>query len=536
MLTGVTACGGNTEQAASIATQAPAAVTQAPETQRADTPSEEPTAEEPAAESEPAPEPLEDPELVNMVLWALASPPSNEALALVNEKINEITIPEINVEVNLQMWDTGTYVGTIATTVAAGEDIDLKCTFPAGAGNYTPMANQGMLLPLDSLLADYGQDILNLIPEDWWDATTRNGEIMSVPLYANKAVDQNVLFVKEWFDETGFNIDDIKSFDDLYPVLQAFKQNHPDKIAVSGDTKTLDFTYPGFELISGNYFDSLGDSTAFAAIVEFTPEGETDYKVVNRYETEEFNTMRKNLQQWYNEGLVDRDAITNDGVGFILSVKDNVFMAASCVSPVTQSTRNLQCLRDVYCVKLSSGVLSTASLSQMTWGLPVTCDVPESAMKLLNMLYTDERLVNLIDHGIEGVHYVINADGQMDFPEGVSADTSKYYPGCSSYVTNTFLRKTWVGTSQEDIDAELESTLNAVPSPLLGFSFDTTNVADTYQVLSTLCRDEYGPALYTGAATDEYYDELITKMYEAGLQAYLDEMQAQVDAWVAANK
>ena len=67
---------------------------------------------------------VEDPAEISVILWANGTPPTAEALALVNEKINEITVPEINVIVNLQIWDVGTYIGTAATAVGAGDDIE----------------------------------------------------------------------------------------------------------------------------------------------------------------------------------------------------------------------------------------------------------------------------------------------------------------------------------------------------------------------------------------------------------------------------
>ena len=47
-------------------------------------------------------------------------------------------------------------------------------------------------------------------------------------------------------------------------------------------------------------------------------------------------------------------------------------------------------------------------------------------MKFLNLLYTNAEVINLIDWGIEGVHYVKNEDGTIRYPDGVTAETSTY--------------------------------------------------------------------------------------------------------------
>ena len=150
---------------------------------------------------------VEDPAEITVILWANGAPPAAEALALVNEKINEITVPAINVIVDLQFWDVGTYIGTAATAVGAGDNIDLMCTFPAAAPHFGSMSAQNMLLPLNDLLAEYAPGIMELIPEEWWAATTKNGEILGVPIYANKSNNYGMTVVKEWFDETGMKAD-----------------------------------------------------------------------------------------------------------------------------------------------------------------------------------------------------------------------------------------------------------------------------------------------------------------------------------------
>ena len=480
--------------------------------------------------------PVEDPDEIVVILWANGTPPTAEALALVNEKINEITVPEINVIVDLQIWDVGTYIGTAATAVGAGDDIDLMCTFAAAAPHYSNMSAQGMLLPLNDLLEEYAPAILDLIPEDWWAATSLNGEILGVPIYANKANNYGMTVVKEWFEETGMKAEDIKTMDDIYAMLKAFQTAHPDKIALSGDNLTLDFTYPGFDFINGTYFDQLGDATGVAAIVPFNADGTTDYKVVSRYETEGFKQTIKTLQQWYNEGLIDKDTFSYNGNGFPLTVNADAFAGISCATPTMKANRLKATLNECMDLEFMPGTVSTAAVTQFTWAIPVSCDEEVAAAKFMNLLYTNADIYNLICFGVEGVHYNLDANGQMVLPEGVDASTSPYYPNCYNFVGNTILGNTWAGTDPELPQKEDAAIKASIASPLLGFTFDTSAVADQYARIGTIAHDEYGPFLFTGAASDAQYQEFINKLYENGLQDVIDEAQRQIDAWVAANK
>ena len=154
----------------------------------------------------------------------------------------------------------------------------------------------------------------------------------------------------------------------------------------------------------------------------------------------------------------------------------------------------------------------------------------------MNMLYTNADIYNLICYGVEGEHYNLDANGQMVFPEGMDATTSPYYPNCYNFVGNTILGNTWVGTDPNTPAMEEAAILTSISSPLLGFVFDKTPVADQFARIGTIAHDEYGPFVFTGAASDAQYEEFIDKLYENGLAEVMAEIQRQIDAWVAANK
>lgn len=502
-----------------------------------ETPSADPNASAPVESTGPtdAP-PLEDAAEITVILWANGTPPTSDALALVNEKLNEITVPEINVTVDLQIWDVGTYIGTAATAVGAGDNIDVMCTFPAAAPHFSNMSAQNMLLPLNDLLDEYAPDVLDLIPEAWWAATSKNGEILGIPVYANKANEFGLTVVKEWFDETGMKPEDIKTMDDIHALLLAFHEKHPDKIAISGDNLTLDFTYPGFDFINNSYYDVLGDASGIAAVVPYSADGTTDYKVVSRYETEGFNTIRKALQTWYGEGLIDKDAFTHNGNGFTLTVNADVFSGINVSTPTMTDNKLRGALNESFMIPLMPGAVATNNVTQFTWALPVSCDEEVASMKFLNLLYTNADIYNLICFGVEGEHYVLDGNGQMVLPDGITADTSPYYPMCYNYTGNTILGNTWAGSAPDLPQQEEAAIKSSIASPLLGFVFDTSPVADQFARIGTIAHDEYGPFIFTGAATDAQYEEFIDKLYENGLQDIIDEAQRQVDDWVAANK
>ena len=72
-------------------------------------------------------------------------------------------------------------------------------------------------------------------------------------------------------------------------------------------------------------------------------------------------------------------------------------------------------------------------------------------------------------------------------------------------------------------------------SEFFGFSVDSTNVATQITAVKAVV-DEYKAGLSSGSMTDDVrgkVDEMVQKMYDAGLQDILDEYQSQLDAWLA---
>lgn len=489
--------------------------------------SEEDAGEESGAEAEP-----EDLAEITVSYWSLGTVP--EEVDLVEEAINEITEPEIGVTVNLNVMDVGSYIpnGAMANGVANGEDFDLVLTAAALSGHYSVMMSNGMLMPITDLLEEYAPALLNTIPEDFLDATTKNGEIYAVPSYCNKVQHMYWICRNSALEAAGIDINSVTTIEALDEALAKIKETSPDLIPLSGAAFTMNMTYPGFSFGNGDgtaTWDPLGESTAVAAAVYHDDDTHT---AVSRYETEEFKKDIEYLKKWYDAGLLDKDTATDSATGSAIMDKANAASEIYVGQFDIAGTR--AAASDSSYVKLADGVIGTGAMQQFTWALPVSCDEPEAAVKFMNMLYTDERIVNLIDYGIEGTHWEKKADGTIGFPEGVSAENSGYWMGgLTALVGNGFLAYPWEGADPDSAALAQEEMAGAVYSPLLGFVLDTTALGDLYTQLCPIANQEYGPALFCGSAPDGYYDEFIDKMKAAGLEDYLTQVNEQIQAWLA---
>ncbi len=467
---------------------------------------------------------------INVIYWTLNTVPTD--LLKVEEAINAITEPEIGVTVHLNVMDMGTYLTQASLMVSNSEKVDLMPTFPAASAHFASMASQGMLTPLNDLLTEYCQDLVAILPEYYLNATTREGNVLAVPSYKNLVRDQYWVCRSSVLEGAGLTVEDIKTVEDIEKALIAIKEAYPDMVPLGGNAKTTNLTYPSFGPILGGYYDALGETTAVAASVSYD---DATYSVVNRYETEEWKADIEVLKKWYDLGLIDKDLANSEGNAEALS--DSTVASSFVVMNQAKKEQFDTTINDkLSYVKLQDGTISTGALTQMTWAIPTSATEPEAAAKYLNMLYTDERILNLMDYGLEGDHYVKNADGTIGYPEGIDATNSGYYIGMNEIIGNAFLAYPWEGSNPDSAKIGQEIMQNAKASPLLGFSLDTSPVNDIYAQLTSICNDQYRPALACGSAPAGYQDEFIKALNDAGIKDYIAEAQRQLNEWLAANK
>ena len=153
-------------------------------------------------------------------------------------------------------------------------------------------------------------------------------------------------------------------------------------------------------------------------------------------------------------------------------------------------------------------------------------------MKFLNMMYTDERIANLLAWGIEDVNYTVK-DGVATFIEGEDANNCTYHTNDFLY-GNQFLVLPWEGQEANLREIASEEMENCETSVYLGFSCDTTSLSNELTALSNVI-SEYRPSVNAGIASEEDYEAFIEKLHNSGLDKVIQTYQEQLDAWLESN-
>lgn len=493
------------------------------DTQQAETTETEPQ-EEDAAEVEETGDTGET-EKVVVRMVCLGTVPTD--LKVVEDAINEITVPEINVQVELEAISIANYDNQLAMDMTSGEQVDVFFTM-----SYNTLMSNKQLLDITDYIEQYGQGLVEQTTADWLKSTSVGGRIYAVPVINGKAMTCTVAMRTDILEKYGLapelkmakdiNDSDMQmNLEELEHVFQVVKENEPDMI-------TLFYPISGAGFTGLINYDSLTDGNGVLM-------GNDGWDVVNLYETDEYYQMLEQTRKWYENGYIKSDAATDNESESSYMSAGRLFASISYSEVGLDAQYKASTGYDYTCVKIKTPLLTSSSLSGMVWGVASTTKVPEASVKFMNLAYTSRDISNLMCYGVQDVHWVLNDDGTVSYPEGID-NTNALYPSSTYWaMPNSLVGYPLEGNPSDYNDILAENNKTAPVSRALGFSFDQTNVTTQSAAVSAVL-DEYLPGFKTGSLNlEENYDKFIEKLKAAGIDDIIAEKQKQLDTWCGEN-
>ena len=476
---------------------------------------------------------LDDPDEIVVAFAGTGVVPKD--VQMVEDAINELIRDKINVQIDLQCFTIGDFSQQINLTLTSGEQVDLLSTTPVGSSQFATMSSQHQFMPLNELLDEFGQGIVATVGEEWLESTTSEGNIYGVPSYSNKAQDTFFCIRTDLVEKHNLQdkVQNIQSVDDIGEILEVLSTDDSIVAPIGGKqqifTGTFGVLYDTVDNVLA--YDTLGAAALRVAGVEVDKDAQ---KIVNLYESEEYAKQLALLKEWYDKGYIYKDTSTYAESGPDL-IKNNVTGCCFSDSQLgVETSMRLATGYDMTCVKVIEGMVDANSMRKFVWGIPTVAREPEAAMRFLNLMYTDEELVNLLTWGIEGVHYEEKEDGTIGFLEGMTSESCGYYLGGLDFLFgNCYLAKVWEGNDPKLREkAKLEMD-NHKMSPIVGFALDTSALENEITALTNAV-SEYRYSLECGMF--DPVTELpvfLEKLEACGVQTYIDEAQRQLDAYLA---
>lgn len=437
----------------------------------------------------------------------------------IESAINEISEKEIGVRINLTFISVGDYGTQLYLAIANKEAVDIATFTPIDSSSWMNFYANGSMMDISTLLDSHGADIKELFGEEIINATRVDSGIYGLSNYRMLNSNLYLCYRTDVLDEAGVTADfeNMTSWSDFEAVMQAISDSAAGMYPIGGSLSqpvTADGAVLGADKFTEGYvWDELGDTLG----IIFSDQAGN---VSNTFKEADIVAKFKKGAEWYSAGYVYPDsAISQETTEALIMQK--VFAGYLVFSEYgIEANKSQACGTDMSCKEIIPGMI-TSRLTR-NWGMfiPSSAQNPEAAMKFLNLLYTSEEIMTLIDFGIEGQHYEIR-DGVGVFPDGKDISNSGYHIHDFA-LGNQFLAIPWVGSTGGATfrDDALANFLAAPRSVYSGFSADASAMSSTIAALSSVI-DEYYYQISNGLYTDSLYEEFLKKLDSAGAEEYI---------------
>ena len=188
-------------------------------------------------------------------------------------------------------------------------------------------------------------------------------------------------------------------------------------------------------------------------------------------------------------------------------------------------------------VSLEKGLLSKTYLANKhvldyTWGVSINSERPDKCVDLLNLMYTDEDVMNLMANGIEGLNYKKVSDRIIDYADGLTAATSGYAQLISKIGDSKMVFQ-FAPLTEEYYDevVKYEPENADIISPALGFYVDVTSVQSEIASITNVVSEYSNSLAYGLVDVDETLPKFRAALKEAGIDKVVAETNRQYQEW-----
>lgn len=447
----------------------------------------------------------EDPVTVKWLMFGTEA----EDHDMVMEEVNKLLLEKINVQLDFEVIPAGEYEDKVRLANTSGEDFDIVFT-SNWRNKFADNIAQEALLPLNDLLAEYGQGIVDSVPEWLFDVGYVGENLYAVPNQQILCSYKTLIVQKEYAEKYDLDVTEVTceaDWEKFYSFWDQILENEEDLIPL------------GYNSGLGFAMDIKTDGVGS----EFSVPRNSDEKVA----TCDMNYQDAKIKrEFWEKGYIRQDIATvTDDSAYVTNNRYvcRLVTGKPGVAAETQSSTGVEWIE----IQVGTPYVSAMEgISTMT-AINSNSKHPEAAMKLINLMYTDKEVFNMVLFGLEGVHYDKVADNRVEQYE----DTKYNYSGMGWAIGNQFnayytlqADGTWEETDAINRSAEVSS--------MRGYSFDSSNVQSELAQMSAV-NGEYTNWQYLTDDFETTYAEMMKKYEQAGLETVRAEVQRQVDEFLA---
>lgn len=515
-------------------------------TEPAETTDNTETPEAPEETAEPA---LEQKTIQLMITGAGKQANSDKVWAAFNEQLQQY-VPNTTVEFIDVSFDE--YSEKFSQVLASGEGVDLAWT--GWLINKPQNIADGNLMPLDDLLAEYGQGIVDILGENVVEIhrNAADGKLYYLPSWQGLCGERRGwLVVTEiaelagdtWIEDTEAALNkwrnNYSGIEDFQAVLdQATKYLAAAKEAGKLGAGINTGRAFGWSMYNGMYsFLGVGGAEIGITYCDGT------FTVKDGVAGEHYKLYAKTMADWYKEGYIRSDIMSVD-TSTLTTPKNGeitdttyVFSCDPYLTEADQEAAIADAGMDMTYLPIEENAYLILG-GDTSYAIPYCADEPERAMMVLNAIYSQPDLYNTLIYGIEGEDYTKNADGTITTSYVGASPTADDSYGIQRWIIGSCKNALINNGTDPNYYADLEALEEtARVNPFLNFTFDRTNVEGICASILNVYY-EYGPQIDNGVAGDnweELYNNYMAARKDAGIEELVTEFQNQLNAYIEAN-
>ena len=516
-------------------------------TEPAETTDNTETPEAPEETAEPA---LEQKTIQLMITGAGKQANSDKVWAAFNEQLQQY-VPNTTVEFIDVPFEE--YSEKFSQVLASGEGVDLAWT--GWLINKPQNIADGNLMPLDDLLAEYGQGIVDILGENVVEIhrNADDGKLYYLPSWQGLVGDRRGwLVVTEiaelagdtWIEDTEAALNKWRNnYSEGTEAFQAVLDQATKYLAAAKEAGKLGAGINTGRVFGWSMYNGTRSNPGVGGSEIGIPFEDNTFTVIDGVASEHYKLYAKTMADWYKEGYIRSDIMSVDTSTLTMpkngEITDTTYVF-SCDPYLTEADQDAA-TADAGMDMTYLPVEENASLilgGDTSYAIPYCADEPERAMMVLNAIYSQPDLYNTLIYGIEGEDYTKNADGTITTSYVGASPTADDSYGIQRWIIGSCKNALINNGTDPNYYADLEALEEtARVNPFLNFTFDRTNVEGICASILNVYY-EYGPQLDNGVAGDnweELYNNYMAARKDAGIEELVTEFQNQLNEYIAAN-
>ena len=470
-------------------------------------------------------------EFVELKMYLVGDKP--EGFDDVYAKINEILVEKINCSISVDWLSWSEHDTKYSLLFSAGENFDLIFTASSWCHFEQTVALGGFLPLTEDFIKTYAPDIWEIQSQNAWDQATIADSIYMVPANFVEVTPNVVAIRGDLMKKYGY--DDIADWDTLISFYRdCAAEGIYGNASGAGGVYWLWFEQMGYNVLSGTPSDGQ--------LVLYHSSDAGDVETQYILDWDEFTDYCHLMKELADNGCWPPDVLssTQDRQDGLLSGRgaSMVWNTGTCRIYANEANKEHPDW-DINVYNIMPDIKYGAT-KYINGGIGINGNSknPERAMMALNEFFTNPEIQDLAQLGIEGVNWEKVGDDQYKVIEGASYVGSNYWGWRNMDIMRTEYREDPTAVDSKEVQLKDYFLSNIREDHVLdSFAFDPAAVNTQYAAVEAAMGTYFEP-LRNGLVSDvdASLENFRAALEAAGIRDILEEMQKQVDAYVAANQ